>query len=86
MLLALDYLLYEPKRVVLTGADPSLLQTVHSVYQPNKVVFLGDGPVDEFAKSLCLKNASMVFICIGNACLPPTKNIEEIKQTLLLND
>lgn len=86
MLLALDYLLYEPKRVVLTGADPSLLQTVHSVYQPNKVVFSSDGPVDEFAKSLCLKNAPMVFICTGNACLPPTKNIEEIKQTLLLND
>ncbi|MDB6027791.1 MAG: hypothetical protein JWM68_4014, partial [Verrucomicrobiales bacterium] len=79
MLLALDYLLDEPKRVVIVG-DPKqtqtkqLIQAAHSVYQPNKVVLGTTGPVEEFAKTLPTKDAPVVFLCTGTACQPPTKD------------
>jgi uncharacterized protein YyaL (SSP411 family) len=70
------------QRVVLVGADSYLLHAVHSEYQPNKVVFSNDGPVDKFAKSLRAQDAPMVFLCTGSACLPPTNHIKEIKRML----
>ncbi len=82
MLLALDFLLHEPRRAVLVGNDDKLLHTIHSVYQPNKVVLSNTGPVEEFAKTLPTKNAPVVFLCTGNACQPPTKDVATLKRLL----
>src|SRR5215469_11463310 len=55
MMQALDFSLNEPRRAVIAG-DPgspessSLLHSVQSVYQPNKVVLGNTGPVESFAK------------------------------------
>ncbi|MGI8966395.1 MAG: thioredoxin domain-containing protein [Limisphaerales bacterium] len=86
LLLALDYSLEEPKRVVIVG-DPKqageLLRAAHSIYQPNKVVLGNQGPVEEFAKNLPTKDAPIVFLCTGTACQPPTKEPQKIKELLL---
>ncbi|MEO7678211.1 MAG: thioredoxin domain-containing protein [Verrucomicrobiota bacterium] len=86
-LLALDYYLEEPKRAVLVGepgepATKSLLRAIHSVYQPNKVVLGTSGRVEAFAKTLPTKDAPVVFLCTGTACLPPTNDPAKIKQML----
>lgn len=82
MLLALDFLLHEPKRAVLVGKDDHLLHAIHSVYQPNKVVLSNSGPVEDFAKTLPSKNAPEVFLCSGTACQPPTKDPKELARML----
>jgi len=82
MLLALDFLLHEPKRAVLVGTDDQLLHGIHSVYQPNKVVLSNTGPVEEFAKTLPTKDAPVVFLCTGTACQPPTKDSKEVARML----
>jgi len=87
LLMGLDFLLHEPKRIVVVG-DPrqpetkALLLAVHSVYQPNKVVLGNRGAVDEFSKTLPTSDAPVVFLCTGTACQPPTKDIETIKRGL----
>jgi len=88
MLLALDFALEEPKRVVLAGnvssaEGRSLLRAAHSIYQPNKVVLATTGPVESFAKTLLPKDGKpTVYLCTGNACLPPTHEPEKVKQLL----
>ena len=79
MLMALDFSLEEPRRVVIAG-DPGssegkkLLQASHSIYQPNKVVLGNAGPVEEFVKGLPKQGASQVFLCTGTECRPPTRD------------
>jgi uncharacterized protein len=88
MLMALDYSFEEPKRVVITG-DPSqadtraLLHAAHSVYQPGKVVLGTTGAVEPFAKTLPSKDGATVYLCTGNACQPPTKETNKVKEMLL---
>ncbi len=82
MLLALDFLLHEPKRAVVVGNDDKLLHAIHSVYQPNKVVLSNVGPVEEFAKTLPTKTAPVVFLCTGTACQPPTKDPHAVMRML----
>ena len=90
LLLALDFWLEEPKRVVLAGdaavaAGRQLLRAAHSVYQPNKVVLGQAGPVEPFAKTLPLdkdKGSPVVYLCTGIACQPPTREPEKVKQLL----
>jgi uncharacterized protein YyaL (SSP411 family) len=82
LLLALDFLLHEPRRAVLVGKDDKLLHAIHSVYQPNKVVLSNVGPVEEFAKTLPTKDAPVVFLCTGSACQPPTKDAKEVVRML----
>jgi uncharacterized protein YyaL (SSP411 family) len=88
MLLGLDYLLEEPKRVVIAGDVSSkegreLLRAAHAVYQPNKVVLATAGPVEPFAKTLQPKDGKpTVYLCTGTACLPPTHDAEKVKQML----
>jgi hypothetical protein len=88
MLLALDFSLEEPKRVVLAGdataADGrKLLQAAHSVYQPNKVVLSTTGPVESFAKTLLPKDGKpTVYLCTGTACQPPTHDPQKVKSLL----
>jgi uncharacterized protein YyaL (SSP411 family) len=82
MLLALDFLLHEPRRAVVVGHDDKILHAIHSVYQPNKVVLSNLGPVEEFARTLPIKDAPVVFLCTGTACQPPTKDPKAIKHLL----
>ncbi len=88
MLLALDFALEEPKRVVIAGDVNSaegrnLLRAAHSVYQPSKVVLSTTGPVESFAKTLKPKDGKpTVYLCTGNACLPPTHDAEKVKELL----
>jgi uncharacterized protein YyaL (SSP411 family) len=87
LLLGLDFYLEPPKRAVLAG-DPeqpearALLQAIHSVYQPNKVVLGNSGAVDAFTKSLPAKEGPVVYLCTGTACQPPTRDAETIKAFL----
>lgn len=88
MLLALDFRLEEPRRVVLVGevkseAAKSLLRAAHAVYQPNKVVLANQGPVESFAKTLPAKDDQpTVYLCTGTACQPPTHDAEKVKEML----
>ena len=88
MLLALDYSLEEPKRVVLSGkldtaGAHTLLRAAHSVYQPNKVVLGTEGPVEPFAKTLKPKeDQPTAYLCTGTACQPPAHEPAKIKSFL----
>ncbi len=87
LLLALDFYLEEPKRVVIVGdpAEPKtkqLLSAAHAVYQPNKVILGNKGPVEDFAKSLPTKEGSVAFLCTGTACQPPAKDPGTIAEFL----
>jgi hypothetical protein len=87
MLLALDFSLEEPRRVVICG-DPAkpdtqkLLRAGHSVYQPGKVVLGTAGAVEPFAKGLPVTNGALVYLCSGTACQEPTRDIQKIKELL----
>ena len=86
LLLALDFSLEEPKRVVLAGNPNSmdakkLMHAAHAVYQPNKVSLGTAGPVEPFAKSLPAKDGKpTVYLCTGTACQAPTHDPEKVKQ------
>jgi len=88
MLVALDYSLEEPKRIVLAGeisnsAGKALLNAAHAVYQPNKVVLGTTGPVEPFAKTLTAKESkATAYLCTGTACQPPTSDPARIKSFL----
>jgi uncharacterized protein YyaL (SSP411 family) len=88
LLLALDFSLEEPRRVLVAG-DPrtapskALLHAAHSFYQPNKVVLGTSGPVEPFAKTLTPKDSrSVIYICTGTACQPPTQDPKQVQQLL----
>jgi hypothetical protein len=87
MLHALDFSLEEPRRAVIAGNSDSkqfceLLRAVHSVYQPDKIVFGNAGAVEEFARSLPVKNEAMVYLCTGRSCQPPTSDAAKVKEML----
>ena len=88
LLLALDFSLEEPRRVVIVGdvkssSGAALLAAAHAVYQPNKVVLGSTGAVEPFAKSLPLqKGQPTAYVCTGTACLPPTQASEKLKSSL----
>ena len=88
MLLALDFSLEEPRRVVLAGDAASadgrkLVQAAHLVYQLNKVVLSTVGPVEPFARTLPAKDGKpTVYLCTGTACQPPTHDPEKVKSLL----
>ena len=88
MLLALDFALEEPKRVVIAGdvntpEGRALLRAAHAVYQPNKVVLATTGPVEPFAKTLPPKDGKpTVYLCTGTACQPPTHDGAKVKEML----
>jgi len=88
MLLALDFALEEPKRVVIAGDARSpdgraLVRAAHAVYQPNKVVLATTGPVEPFAKTLPPKDGKpTAYLCTGTACQPPTHDGAKVKELL----
>jgi uncharacterized protein YyaL (SSP411 family) len=88
LLLALDFWLEEPKRVVIAG-DPSapaardLLQAAHSVYQPNKVVMGVAGAVEPFALTLPpVQGRPTVYLCTGTTCQAPTHDRASLERML----
>jgi uncharacterized protein YyaL (SSP411 family) len=56
------------------------LGAIHSVYQPNKVVLGNTGAVEPFARTLSASGGSMVYLCTGAACQPPTRDLASIKE------
>lgn len=89
LLLALDFFLHEPFRMVLASpakpdakATAALLRAAHEVYQPNKVVLGTTGAVEPFAKTLTGKEAPVVFLCTGTECRPPTSDAAKVKAML----
>lgn len=89
LLLALDFFLHEPFRVVIASpakadarAISTLLRAAHGVYQPTKVVLGNAGAVEPFAKTLPVKDGPVVFICTGTACQPPTSDPVKVKSLL----
>jgi uncharacterized protein YyaL (SSP411 family) len=86
LLSALDFSLQDPLHAVVAGEVSSpaaleLLQVIHSVYQPNKVVLGNNGSVGEFAHTLPA-NGVMAYVCTGNACQPPTRDRNELRKLL----
>jgi uncharacterized protein YyaL (SSP411 family) len=87
LLLALEFYLTEPRRVVVTGRPGrpetiALLRAVHSVYQPGKVVLGNAGAVEPFAKTLPAKGPPLVYLCAGSACQPPTNDPAKLREML----
>jgi uncharacterized protein YyaL (SSP411 family) len=88
MLLALDFALEEPRRVVFAGDTASapgreLLRAAHGTYQPNKVVLGANGPVEPFAKTLPARDGQVTaYVCTGTACQPPTHDAGRVKELL----
>jgi uncharacterized protein len=86
MLQSLDFSVDEPRRVVITGGAGTdferLLRSAHSVYQPNKVVLVNRGAVEEFARALPAKNGPLVYLCAGKACQQPTNDPEKVRELL----
>jgi uncharacterized protein YyaL (SSP411 family) len=88
MLLALDFSLEEPRRVVIAGDAKSaearaLLHAAHGVYQPNKVILATTGAVEAFAKTLPPKDGkATVYLCTGSACQPPTHDPAKVREML----
>ena len=87
LLSALDFSIQESLRAVVAGdagapATRELLQSIHSVYQPNKVVLGNTGSVEEFARTLPAKDGAMAYVCAGNVCQPPTRDRNELKKLM----
>jgi len=89
LLLALDFYLHEPFRVVVATpakgeakTTSALLRAAHGVYQPNKVVLGTSGPVEPFARTLTAKDAPVIFLCTGTECRPPTSDPVKVKASL----
>ena len=97
MLHALDFSLQEPARLVIAGGPPTLrsgaasddspkfrelLQAVHSVYRPNKVVLGNTGAVEAFARTLPAKDGPVAYLCTGQACQPPTQDAAKLSALL----
>ena len=87
LLQALDFLVHEPRRAVITGDPKSagardLIAAAHATYQPNKVVLGITGPVEEFAKTLPKEKQSAVYLCTGTACQPPTSDAAKLREMM----
>lgn len=88
LLMALDFALQEPQRIVIAG-DPiaddtrSLLRAAHSVFQPHRVILGTSGPVDPFARNLpAVAARAVAYCCSGTACQPPTQDPAAVRSFL----
>ncbi len=92
LLMALDFVLQEPRRVVLVGdftcgSTESLLRAAHSVFQPHRVILGNQGPVEAFARTLPVNEEyTQAYCCTGTACQPPTRDRDVLRQFLRNKD
>ncbi len=88
LLLALDFALQEPKRVVLAGdftcgSTASLLRAAHGVFEPHRVVLGNHGPVEPFARSLPVNEEfTLAYCCTGTECQPATRERSRLVEFL----
>jgi uncharacterized protein YyaL (SSP411 family) len=87
MLHALDFAVEEPLKVVIAGPQTAgqstrLLQAVHQVYQPRKVVLSSMGPVEPFARSLPVSQEPLAYVCTGTACQAPTNDAGKVRELM----
>jgi uncharacterized protein YyaL (SSP411 family) len=88
MLAGLDFWLHKPWRTVVAGKSDDaqvaqLADTVHRIYQPNKVVLGNVGAVEKFARTLePSASGPVVYICSGQECKLPTADPKEIHNHL----
>jgi uncharacterized protein YyaL (SSP411 family) len=88
MLVALDYFIEEPLRVVIAGdvSDPSareLLTAAHGKFNTEKVILGTTGPVESFAKTLPgIDGKPAVYLCTGAECKPPTTDPKKLRELL----
>ena len=87
MLLALDYRLEPPRRIVICGdraaeETQQLIQAAHSVYQPNKVVLGTEGAYDSFVAGLSAGKGTVAYLCAGQSCREPSSDPEVVRQFL----
>jgi len=88
LLMALDFYLHEPYRVVVAGKPgdsefKKALHAVHNQYQPNRVILGNAGPVEPFAKKQTPdEDGPLVYVCSGTACRLPTRDSKEIQSHL----
>ncbi|MEM9481575.1 MAG: thioredoxin domain-containing protein, partial [Verrucomicrobiota bacterium] len=87
MLMAVDFSLDYPHRGVVAGDYTSedtkaLIVSLHSVFQPRKVVLGNVGPVEEFAKTLPERDGAFVYLCKGTHCEMPTKDVAKLREYL----
>ena len=87
-MMALDFYLHEPYRVVVAGKPgdsefQKALHAVHNQFQPNRVILGNAGPVEEFAKKQTPdEDGPLVYVCSGTACQLPTRDSKEIQNHL----
>jgi len=92
LLMALDFAMQEPHRIVLVGdwncgSTEELLKAAHRTFQPNKVILGNQGPVEEFARRLPPNpEFTIAYCCTGTECLPPTREISKVQEFLAKND
>ena len=92
LLLALDFAIQEPRRVVLAGdfscgSTHALLVAAHGVFQPHRVILGNSGPVDPFARGLPVhEEFTQAFCCSGTACQAPTRDREQVHHFLMANE
>lgn len=87
LMLAMDFALQEPHRIVIAGdlksaAGRALIHAAHSNYQPNKVVLGNTGAVEEFARTLSEQEGPVAYLCTGQACQQPTSDPATLRQLL----
>jgi len=83
----------EPEEIGILGAkrDPrteSMLREIHQTYAPNKILSFRDPkePIEKdwfpFLGDKGMVESPTIFVCKGFTCLPPARNIEELKRVL----
>jgi len=65
-----------------------MLREIHQTYAPNKILSFRDPkePIEKdwfpFLGDKGMVESPTVFVCKGFTCLPPARNIEELKRVL----
>ncbi len=88
LLMALDFAMQEPKRVViagdwLCGSTRALLNHAHRVFEPNRIILGNHGPVARSAQLLPTNEEfAIAYLCTGTECQAPTRDRSLIQEFL----
>ncbi len=94
MMTSLDFVIGPSYEIVIVGNKDNkitqkIIQNIHSIYQPNKVIILKDIKLKEliitklipYIKNYTqIKNQTTIYICKDQQCQLPTNNFKEIKK------